>query len=185
MPSNKKRFQKTIRVQGFDYGSNRIYYVTINTMNQNHYFGEIVDGDKADCAENFVSITKVFHLMPTRIGQKAIDFWKDIPIHYPFVKLDEFVIMPNHMHGIIEINKDEELEIKPNSFGPQSRNLAAVIRAYKASVQRYANKNSIVFEWQSRYFDEIIEDERQLNEVRNYIVNNPMRWYYRFQNAEN
>ncbi|MEZ4773146.1 MAG: transposase [Bacteroidia bacterium] len=189
---NKYRIPSA-RLKGYDYGANGMYYVTICTKNRLHYFGEIVstpnvaadnlgvvetdnvgvvETDDADVVEtdNYPS------LQPTEIGKIAIKFWQEIPEHFPFVELDEFIIMPNHIHGILVFNKPDKTDWTPNQFGVQSQNLGSVIRGYKASLKRFANQNNIEFEWQPRYHDRIIRDERGLNAVRRYIIDNPANW---------
>jgi hypothetical protein len=79
--------------------------------------------------------------------------------------------MPNHLHGILFINKPEYDNWQPNKFGPQKENLGAVIRGYKSSVKKYALSNKIEFEWQPRYYDRIIRDKDELKNVRQYIFN--------------
>ena len=85
---NKYRIKST-RLQNWDYGWNGAYFITICTHNREHYFGEIVDGK----------------MKPTDIGELAEKYWHEIPKHFQFVKLHEFVVMPNHIHGIIVIDK--------------------------------------------------------------------------------
>ncbi|MCX6792748.1 MAG: hypothetical protein NTY12_01865 [Candidatus Falkowbacteria bacterium] len=63
-----------------------------------------------------------------------------------------------------------------NVFGPQSKNLASIIRSYKIAVKTYANKNNVPFVWQTRYYDHVIWNERELNNIREYILNNPYNW---------
>ncbi len=77
------------RLQKWDYGWNGLYFVTIKTKNGEYYFGNV------GCGEMFLSA----------IGEIAWQFWSEIPSHFPFVKLDAFVVMPNHVHGIIIIEK--------------------------------------------------------------------------------
>jgi putative transposase len=133
-------------------------------------------------------------LQATMIAKIAEKFWNEIPQHYPFVLLDEFIIMPNHIHGIIIINKntvethdyasnDNKTDNRPslpqwqeNKFGVQSKNIPAIVRGFKSSVKRFANLNNIEFEWQSRYYDRIIRDDEEFNNIRNYIYNNPKNW---------
>jgi REP element-mobilizing transposase RayT len=112
----------------------------------------------------------------TEIGKIAYDFWQSIPTHYPFVVLHEFVIMPDHMHGIIQITQKQHEGWKPNEFGNQSKNIPAIIRAYKASVKRYANEQHISFQWQARYFDALLRHQKQLRKTRNYIKKNVAMW---------
>ncbi len=191
---NKYRIPSN-RLQGFDYSSHGLYFVTICTKDRIHYFGNIspVETDNypsqnqdnmrnypsQNQAENNMGKSETDHypiLRVTQIGQVAIDFWKEIPKHYPFVELDEFVIMPNHLHGILFFNRPEKSDWTENKFGSQSQNLGAVIRAFKASVKRYANNNQIEFDWQTRFHDRIIRDDRELRAVRQYIINNPEKW---------
>ncbi len=235
---NKYRIPST-RLQGYDYGSNGFYFVTICTKKRFHYFGNIVEThycasnntkpptkethhspshntkpptkethhspshntnepteethnspshntnepteETHNCASNNTNeSTKETHngasLQPTPIGQTVIDYWSEIPKHYPFVELFEFVVMPNHIHGILCFNKIGKTDWQPNQFGVQSQNLGAVIRAFKSSVKRYANQNKIEFEWQSSYHDRIIRNERALNAIRQYIIDNPLNW---------
>ena len=163
---NKYRIPSA-RLQGYDYGSNGMYYVTICTKNREHYFGEIVTTvETGNCPS----------LQPTIIGNIANQYWTEIPKHYPFVELDEFVIMPNHIHGILFFNKPDYNEWKPNQFGVQSKNLGAVIRGFKSTTKRYANDNKIEFEWQARFHDHIIRDEQSLHNIRQYIVDNQSKW---------
>jgi len=115
-------------------------------------------------------------LQPTDIGKIAFKFWEEIPKHYPFVVLEEFVIMPNHIHGILFFNRPDKTDWTKNKFGVQSQNLGAVIRAYKSSVKRYANQNDIAFEWQARFHDHIIRNEKERQAIKDYIISNPQNW---------
>ena len=160
---NKYRIESS-RLSGYDYGSDGVYFVTICTKNRECYFGKIVSTNHA-------------YLNPTKIGQIALEYWKEIPKHYPFVTLDEFVVMPNHIHGILILNNPDHNTWSPNQFGVQSRNLGAIIRAFKSTTKRFANENNIEFEWQSRFHDSIIRDINGLLAVRKYIQNNPMNWH--------
>ena len=87
--------------------------------------------------------------------------------------------MPNHVHGIISINKPIREKWQPNKFGTQSQNLGSIIRGFKAGVKKYSTLNNIDFKWQPRFYDTIIRDEKHLNNVRQYIINNPKKWIYR------
>ena len=179
---NKYRLEFT-RLRNWDYGSPGLYLITICTKNKIPFFGEILNGGM-ECADeemyvgvetqNFASLqTK---LQPTKIGIIARQYWNDIPCHFPFVQLDEFILMPDHMHGILKFNKPGYAKWDRNTFGPQSQNLASVIRGYKAGVKRYATQNNIPFAWQSRYYDQIIGTTPELIAARYYIKNNPIKW---------
>lgn len=164
---------KSVRLEKYDYSQNGMYFITICTKDRQEFFGKIKGGK----------------MMLSDIGKIANGYWQKIPQHFPFVKLDEFIVMPNHIHGIVEINWDiignaslgvetqniASLQYK-NKFGPQSKNLASVIRGFKAGVKRYATVNDIYFAWQSRFYDHIIRNEKSLRKIREYIRINPQMW---------
>ena len=124
-------------------------------------------------------------LQPTIIGNIANQYWAEIQNHFPFVELDEYIVMPNHVHGILFINRPEYNEWNPNKFGPQSKNLGSIIRGYKAGVKIFSTTNQIEFEWQPRYYDRIIKSDEELNRIRQYIINNLMKWQEDRNNVEN
>ncbi len=175
---NKYRIQSA-RLQTWDYGSNGAYYITICTHMRICYFGLIESG--------------VMHYSES--GSVAEKLWLEIPEHFPFVQLSEFVIMPNHVHGIIIINKtivqspptranipmqsaaaNKTTGLPKNRFGPQMQNLASVIRGYKTGVTKYARIHNPGFKWQSRFYDHIIRNNTEYERIRNYIINNPAKW---------
>ncbi len=170
---NKYRIDTT-RLKNWDYGSTGFYFVTICTRHRENYFGDIIQPLET---QNFASLPSP-QLYPTSIGKIANQYWFEIPDHFPFVVLDEFVIMPDHLHGILYFDKPEyEFRIsQPNKFAPQSQNLGSVIRGYKAAVKKYATMNLIEFSWQARYHDHVICTERELQAIRRYIQNNPKKW---------
>ncbi|MBI1921803.1 MAG: hypothetical protein HYS23_12075 [Geobacter sp.] len=161
---------ETTRLKGWNYASTGYYFVTICEKNRSFVFGDIYDGT--------VTLTP--------LGQAAIECWAKIPEHFPFVELDAYCVMPNHIHGIIVINPDDFVETQDfaslqcdgsaNKFGPQSRNLASIVRGFKIGVTKYSHANDIDFAWQPRYHDRIIRDEQELFAVRTYIHNNPLEW---------
>ncbi len=172
------------RLAWWDYGRNAAYFVTICTFNRTHDFGRVVGGK----------------MILTPLGQAAADCWQAIPDHFPFVVLDGFVVMPNHVHGIIVIDKpgkDAEtqnvetqnvemqnvetqnfasLPHRQNQFGPQVQNLASIVRGYKIGVTKFANQHNIPFKWQARYHDHIIRNMDEYQRIRKYIDENPQKW---------
>jgi putative transposase len=176
---NKFRNQSS-RLKGYDYGSNGIYFITLCTLNKVNYFGKIVGTDYCPSLEktnyNLIRTDNNPSLQYDPIGVIAKKYWLEIPQHYTYVKLDEFVIMPNHIHGILQFDRPEYTGWNPNRFGSQSGTLGAVIRAYKASVKRYANLQEIEFNWQARFYDTIIRDQQSLYASRNYIQANLSNW---------
>jgi len=97
-------------MKNYDYGQNGACFVTINTHHKKHYFGEIVQIETQDVASQLHTITKSAFMQLSRLGQVAQACWSDIPNHFPFVKLGEFVIMPNHVHGILIFTKHNHSE---------------------------------------------------------------------------
>lgn len=188
-----EKFQNKYRIPSaraawWDYSSNAPYFVTICTHHRIHYFGKVVDGA----------------MQLSDIGKFAQQCWYEIPLHFPFAILDEFVVMPNHIHGIIIINKSDPIshpavqtqnlasphipketqdfvsltnDHKPkNQFGPQSKNLASIIRGFKIGVTKSARLTNPNFAWQTRYHDHIIRDQKAYQNISNYIRNNPSNW---------
>jgi putative transposase len=92
---NKYRITTT-RLQNWDYGSNGAYFITICTHNREHYFGEIISNNTSSNVEQFMQLNE--------IGLLAKKYWLEIPKQFPYVELGNFVIMPDHTHGILIIN---------------------------------------------------------------------------------
>ena len=166
----EEKFQKTYRIEttralwhNYDGG---IYFITICTHGFRHYFGEIAH--------------HVMNLSP--IGESARACLESIPTHFPHVEIPLFVVMPNHIHCILIIN-NPHLENKTlsssrlhNEFGPQSKNLASVIRGFKIGVTKAARKLGMDFAWQPRFYDHVIRNLEDWNRVATYIENNVGRW---------
>ena len=168
---NKYRI-KSIRLQNWDYSSEGFYFITICTYKRMPYFGEIINRK----------------MKLSEIGVVVHDFWLKIELIRTNIKLDMFVIMPNHLHGIIIINRqlpvetfqwDVSTNAKSNHPRLKPNTLGSIICQYKSAVKRHCNKNNHPdFQWQSRFYESIIRNEEQLNNVRNYIVNNPTNWEF-------
>jgi REP element-mobilizing transposase RayT len=166
----KNKYRTTpFRKPNWDYGSHGLYFITICTHERIHYFGEVIETEEKE-TRNIVSLRK------TPIAEIAYQNWLDIPKHFSFVELDELVIMPNHIHGILLINRPDKMDWDANKFGPQSQNLASVIRGYKVSVKKYATMNDIDFKWQSKYHDRVVRDEKEYQNIKHYIADNLNRW---------
>ncbi|MFP3897676.1 MAG: transposase [Anaerolineales bacterium] len=146
------------RWPSWDYGSNAAYFITICTAHWSTYFGRIVDGA----------------MIRSSLGQAARDCWCRIPDHFPFAVLGASVVMPNHVHGVITIDKPDGVNHwETNTFGPQSRNLASIVRGYKIGVTKYAYQHGIAFEWQARYYDHVIRNADDYERIERYISQNP------------
>lgn len=175
-----------------------MYFVTVCTKDREDLFGKIVGGG----------------MVLNDVGKITNDIWQKIPIHFPFVNLDGYVIMPNHIHGIIEIinrenvgtqfiasantasniSKEDAMNRVPTGgitgnnnpmLNPNS--LSKVIRWYKGrcSFEIRNNNSPVTFAWQSRFYDRIIRNEIELNKIREYIFKNPANWERDRNNVEN
>ena len=169
------RFKDTYRIEStrlkeWDYSNPWWYYVTINTKNHIEYFGKIINGK----------------MILNDLGKIVEQNWIEIPLHFPNTEIDYYVIMPNHVHGIIIINPDVEtchgksLQEKERKFSkPIKNSLSVIINQLKGSVKRWANQNGFEsFSWQSRFYDRIIRNEKELYKIRIYINKNPMKWEF-------
>lgn len=154
---NKYRVDTT-RVRWHNYAGGT-YFITICTNNMIHYFGEIYD--------------KKMHF--SDIGKYTEECIDKIKEHFPIAEVLEYVVMPNHIHMILHI-EGSNVTNNRNSFGPQSQNLASIIRGFKIGVTQYANANNIKFAWQSRYHDHIIRNMKEMNRIAEYIRNNVIKW---------
>ena len=166
---NKYRIEST-RLQKWDYGWNGKYFITIVTKNRVHYFGEI-------------DTNKNMHLSES--GKIAEKYWFEIPAHFPFAILDEFIVMPNHMHGIVFIDKKrDDTKLSDDDLMPGQKrfrnlgknNISSIFGSYKSVVSNNAHKINPEFDWQSRFYDHIIRDDAELNRIRYYIRNNLKNW---------
>jgi REP element-mobilizing transposase RayT len=113
------------------------------------------------------------------IGEIARKCWQEIPVHFQNIELDEFIIMPNHLHGIIIINdsrRDVQLNVSTR-ISPKKGTISVVIRTYKAVVTTLCHRSGYDdFRWQSRFYEHIIRSEKDLQKIRDYIINNPAKW---------
>jgi REP element-mobilizing transposase RayT len=166
---NERKNRQSYRLRGHDYSQVGEYFVTLCTKDREHLFGEITNG--------VVQLTKA--------GEIAIACWKEIPLHFTNIELDEFIVMPNHIHGILSITetlrRDVQLNIPTDDYfsriSPKRGSLAVVVRTYKAAVTTICRKNGIgEFAWQRGYYDHIIRDNDSLDRIRAYIIRNPQRW---------
>ena len=182
-----KRQRRSIRLQRYDYTRQGAYFVTICTRNRVCLLGDIVEGR--------------MHL--SEAGRLAQAVWEDLPRHYPHVQIDVWVIMPNHMHGIIILTEAQATEddmpsgadpktdvgaiskinvgagFKPAPTAPTRHGLSEIVRAFKTFSARRINAlhNTVGTPfWQRNYYENVIRNESALDRIRQYIVDNPARW---------
>ena len=172
--------RKLNRLKEYDYSSDGYYYVTFCTKNRECIFGDIKNG--------IMGLNK--------FGLIAFNFWMQIPLHYKNIKLDEFVIMPNHIHGILVIDNKNNNYHHPignrhacslRGNGRQYQKLPIIIGSFKSSVTREINNQypEIGFKWQKSYYDNIIRNEKSLQNIQNYIIHNPWKWESDRNNKKN
>jgi REP element-mobilizing transposase RayT len=178
--------RRSIRLKGFDYSSSGAYFITLCVKNRTKMFGYIEGGK----------------MILNAAGIAAQLCWQDIPLHYPFASLDMFVIMPDHIHGIILINKFDTMpgnkfnmlsrpdcnsvanNHSPKTSAPESKRpkgtsktIGSVVRGYKIGVTKWFRQHTLVESvWQRDYYENIIKNYDDLNKIRKYIINNPLKW---------
>jgi REP element-mobilizing transposase RayT len=164
--------RRSPRLKDFDYAADGAYFLTVCTANRENIFGEIQD-DK---------------MVLSHLGKIAEKYWQEIPNHFSNTYLDEFIVMPNHIHGIIWIenpsintlvgNADlRSLQINQKKDRTKMA-IPKIIHGFKSSVTRIIRRqnSSIYSVWQKSFFDRVIRDEAELNRIRNYICQNPESW---------
>jgi REP element-mobilizing transposase RayT len=179
---SKIHHRQSIRLKNYDYSQNGMYFVTICTQDWKYLFGKVVDGN----------------MNLNRYGKIAKKYWQEIPKHYPDVTLDVFIVMPNHVHGILTIQNDNHVgaqNLAPLQKNKTTRNLAlsqekkhqfqkiiprslgSIIRGYKIGVTKWFRANTnIHIVWQRNYHEHIIRNEKSLKKIRNYIFHNATKW---------
>ncbi|MFH2049019.1 MAG: transposase [bacterium] len=172
---NKPHIQnrKSLRLKDYDYSQTGFYFVTIVIQDRECFFGEIKDGE----------------MILNDAGKISYARWLWLKEQYHYVDLDEFVIMPNHIHGIIIINDVTNTNHSDRSrpvITKKIKPLPELIGAFKTTSSKMIHKQGLVnFKWQRSFYDHEIKNETDLNNIREYIVNNPLRWELDEENPKN
>ena len=166
----------SIRLKKYDYSQNGFYFITICTNNRECFF------EKHPVLKNIVR-----------------NQWENIPKHFPCVELDEYIIMPNHIHGIIVVGATftvaQYQRLSRNHFGAGARpapTIGDIVGSFKSLCinewLKYIKQNTInelgKF-WQRNYYEHIIRNDHELNRIRKYIINNPLKWELDNNNPNN
>jgi putative transposase len=163
--------RRSIRLKGYDYSQAGGYYITVVTFWRECLFGNVLDG--------------VMHV--NALGRIVQECWDEIPFHFPRVSLDAFVIMPNHVHGILFLHDDGRgtihraptiLAPAKEGFGkPTVGSIPTILRTFKAAVTRRAGRelNSGKL-WQRNYYEHILRDQADYERIAGYILANPANW---------
>jgi REP element-mobilizing transposase RayT len=148
--------RKDLRLKGWNYTSGR-YFVTCNTQANKALFGAVVNG----------------RMVLSEAGKIADACWREIPAHFPIARIDAFVIMPTHVHGIVQLTQGSAIADPADPY-----TLGDVIGAYKSAVSRTIGKQLAPATgiWHRNYWDVIVKDETALENIRNYIRFNPMNY---------
>src|SRR5271155_3295996 len=165
--------RRSIRLPDFDYSHPGSYFVTILSHDAKLIFGELILG----------------RMKLSAIGSIVSDCWRDIPIHFPGIELSEFIVMPNHIHGIVRIPARARRAVplprhaeKVEAYGsPCAGSVPTIVRSFKSAVPLKARKllgRPDERLWQRNYFERVIRNEREFNKVSRYIAQNPARWEF-------
>mgnify|MGYP001051200294 CR=1 FL=1 len=185
---DRERHRRSLRLKGYDYSQPGTYFMTIVTRERACLFGEVVEGE----------------MRPNEAGRIVKRCWLDIPNHFPHATLDAFIVMPNHVHGIIVLSHATKTErfsatsdrpvnttVDPStaeqveandhsplpSFRSPSRTIGSIVRGFKIGVTRWFRQyTDISGVWQRNYYEHIVRDEQSLTHIRQYIAENPLRW---------
>ena len=159
--------RRSIRLRGYDYAQAGFYFVTICVRDRECMFGEVVDND--------VRLSKY--------GTLVAQAWEDLPNHYPHLELDQFVVMPNHFHGIVVLTPAGaglESAVRAGFKPALTRHgLPEIVRGFKTFSARRINEirqtpgTSV---WQRNYYEHVIRDESDYDRIAEYIAHNPQRW---------
>lgn len=160
--------RQSIRLKGYDYSKEGLYFITICTHERECLFGDIADEE----------------IKLNDAGKIANECWLEIPNHFPNVILHEFIIMPNHVHGIIELKTIANVGAKnfsplPNQtpFKSPSKTIGSIVRGYKIAVTKWFRNNTVIqTAWQRNYHDHINRNQQSYETIANYIINNPAKW---------
>jgi REP-associated tyrosine transposase len=148
MPHDLGPRRHSLRLKGYDYSRAGAYFITVCTHRRVPLFGDVIEAN----------------VRLNDIGAIVNQSWVNLPNHYPEIELDAFIVMPNHVHGII-ILSDE----------PDTRHgIPEIVRGFKTLANEHRRAGAAL--WQRGYYEHVIRDERALNRIRAYITNNPVRW---------
>jgi putative transposase len=165
--------RKPNRLRGYDYSKNNLYFVTICVQDRICCFGDIIVGTGRDpfVHDPFACDPSVRKIVLNEYGKIVENQWLWLGEQYPYVVLHAFVVMPNHIHGIIEIDRSR---IKSPS---KIKLLSELMGAYKTNVSKQIHMIGFIeFKWQRSFYEHIIRDYKSFESISDYIKNNPAKW---------
>ncbi|MDF0666327.1 MAG: hypothetical protein P0119_09705 [Nitrospira sp.] len=158
-----RHHRRSIRLKGYDYAQAGAYFVTMCTQNRACLFGNVVDGQ----------------MRLNECGQVVADSWLWLSARYPHVDLDEWVVMPNHLHGIIILTGPDGRGGSRTAPTENRKPIGRLIGAFKTVSTKRLNtmhNSPGVPVWQRNYYEHIVRSEEALIHIRRYIVGNPAHW---------
>ena len=168
IPSQTQR-RRSIRLPGYDYAQAGWYFVTVCTWGKASLFGEVLDES----------------MRLNGIGRIVKECWNDLPSHFPGVISSEFIVMPNHIHGIVEIPDNRRGTAcraptdRERFSHPVAGSLPTIVRSFKSAATKSINQLRATPGapvWQRNYYEQVIRNEKALNRIRQYILDNPAKW---------
>lgn len=168
-------FRKSARAKWWDYDNSASYFITINIRDAHHVFG-MIENERMVLSE---------------LGLLADRYWKEIDQHNKNIRVDLLQIMPNHLHGILWLNKCEgdlntrsmhastlhkTLKSQHHQISPPKESITTAIRSYKSAVSKDAKIYCPDFKWQRGFFDRIIRNSAEYEQIKEYILNIPKKW---------
>lgn len=180
--NHDKHHRRSIRLKGYHYSQAGVYFVTLCISDFQYCLGRMENGR--------------IRLSP--VGEITDKYWQEIPHHFNHVELDEYVVMPNHIHGILILNNHNMVGIQNFESLPITQNhqihryqhiiphsISSIIRAFKSAITHWCRGNGFKnFHWQRNYYEHIVRGENELNRIRKYIIaaqavpfgKNPLKW---------
>lgn len=182
--------RRSIRLKGYDYSQAGAYFVTICTYDRECLFGEIVEmsGEyQGECQKSGECHSPLREMVVNDLGRIVAAEWIRSAEIRAEIELGEFVVMPNHFHGIVLITDDIRrgdrlVALTPVSStipGPQQKSIGALLAGFKSAVTKRINEIRIspsLPVWQRNYHEHVIRNEADYDRIAEYVATNPQRW---------
>ena len=168
----EQHHRRSLRLQGYDYSRSGSYFITLCTYKRQPVFGKISNGI----------------MQHSPLGEVAAECWQAIPAHYPDVELDAWIIMPDHIHGIIHIRTQPTTPRSPRRIHQYQqtipRSVGCIVRGFKIGVTKWARHNTPIYRlWHHNFHERIIRNDTALHRIQRYIINNPRAYERRRHQA--